>query len=201
MKRSPFRPKPFDPKTGDLRFSTFKRAPLDAARDASDRSTLKRKTPLRAKPPLPASTPMGLVSTIRRVALKRDHESLRRSKAMRRARLVARIKVRTVEQGADLEYLAWVRTNPCCRCGASAPSHAHHEILNGRGKSQKAPDARTLPLCFRCHDDFHAVRGRFAGFTREQRRDFQEVEITRLRQVHAGLLDHGIAQEPLPRAV
>lgn len=115
---------------------------------------------------------------------------------MKRTRLVSRVKARTAAQGGDEAYLAWVRTHPCCRCGARPPSHAHHEVLNGRGKSQKAHDARSLPLCARCHDDFHAVRGMFAGFTREQRRDYQDLEITRLRLIWAGLLDHGIAQEP-----
>jgi len=120
---------------------------------------------------------------------------------MKRTRLVSRVKVRTVEQGADPAYLAWVRTNPCCRCGAIPPNHAHHEILNGRGKSQKAPDSRTLPLCAQCHDDFHAVRGRFTGLTREQRKDFQDVEITRLRAIWNGIQDHGVAQEPERLAV
>lgn len=133
--------------------------------------------------------------------LARTSSLVTRSKPMRRTRLVSRVKTRTAEQGGDRVYLAWVRTHPCCRCGALPPSHAHHEILNGRGKSQKSPDARTLPLCARCHDDFHGVTGRFAGFTREQRRDFQDVEITRLRAIYAGIRDHGVAQEPLQHAV
>ncbi len=138
---------------------------------------------------------------LRRTPLARTSSLVTRSKPMRRTRLVSLVKARSREQGGDPAYLAWVRTQPCCRCGARPPSHAHHEILNGRGKSQKAPDARTLPLCARCHDDFHAVTGRFAGFTREQRRDFQDVEITRLRAIHAGIEDHGIAQEPMREAI
>lgn len=164
--------------------------------ERADRKPLLRRSELRANPVDPVTgekrwstfktpTKATLVSTTR----------------LKRSRLVSLVKARTSAQGGDLPYLAWVRTQPCCRCGARPPNHAHHEILNGRGKSQKAPDARTLPLCARCHDDFHAVTGRFAGFTREQRRDFQDIEITRLRAVHAGIVDHGVAQEPLHESI
>ncbi len=155
MKRTELRAKPIDPKTGERRFSTFKRPTLQSV--------------------------VG--------------------KRLRRSKLVSRVKARTADEGGYAKYLAFVRLQPCCRCGARPPNHAHHEILNGRGKSQKAPDSRTLPLCARCHDDFHAVRGRFAGLTREQRQDFQDVEITRLRAIWDGIQDHGVAQEPLRQAI
>lgn len=101
----------------------------------------------------------------------------------------------------DPEFLAFVRSQPCCACGAEPPNHAHHEILNGRGKGQKAPDARTLPFCFRDHDDFHLIRGKFRGWTREQRQVFQSSEIDRLREIWRGLKEHGVLQEPARKAV
>lgn len=149
------------------------------------RTELKRKTPLRSKSALKRGKP--LVSRSR----------LETRSALRRTRMKQKApRQRAAAEGGDPEYLAWIRTHPCCRCGARPPSHAHHEILNGRGKSQKAPDARTLPLCAACHDQFHAVTGRFHGFTREQRKDYQDTEITRLRLIWAGIKDHGVAQEP-----
>src|SRR4051812_28875508 len=110
---------------------------------------------------------------LRRTPLARGESKLARSKPLPRAKLEPKSTLRrtrfkqkpayqrTPEEGGDPVYLAWVRTHPCCRCGKHPPSHAHHEILNGRGKSQKAPDHRTLPFCEECHDQFHAVTGRF----------------------------------------
>lgn len=148
------------------------------------RAPLLRKSPLRAKSSLVTRT------------------KLARSAPMRRTRLAQKApKSRSPERGGDPAYLAFVRTRPCCACGARPPSHAHHETLGGRGKSQKAPDRRTLPFCFECHDDFHAVRGRFKGATREQRRVFQQDEIARLNAIHDGIVELGVEQEPLRRAV
>lgn len=50
-------------------------------------------------------------------------------------------------------YLDYVREHPCCGCGAAAPSDAHH--YGARGVGQRTDDFRTVPLCRRCHDDFH----------------------------------------------
>ncbi len=154
------------------------------------RTELKRKTPLRPKTGLKRGKP--LVSRTR----------LESGSTLRRTRFKQKVpRQRTAAEGGDPEYLAWIRTHPCCRCGACPPSHAHHEILNGRGKSQKAPDARSLPFCFGCHDQFHGVTGRFRGFTKEQRRDYQDIEITRLRAIWRGIQDHGVAQEPEALAI
>jgi hypothetical protein len=40
----------------------------------------------------------------------------------------------------------------CCR---PAPSDPHH--VGRRGVGQKTDDYRTVPLCRRCHDEFHAT--------------------------------------------
>lgn len=54
----------------------------------------------------------------------------------------------------DGRYLAFVRRRPCLLCGAPAPSHAHHH--GRRGLGQKTDDYRTIPLCARDHDAYHA---------------------------------------------
>ncbi len=120
---------------------------------------------------------------------------------MQRSRLLSRATVRTAAEGADPAYLAFVRGLRCCACGALPPNHPHHEILNGRGKSQKAPDRRSLPLCFDDHDDFHLVRGRFSGWTKEQRRLFQADEIARLQSIYDERQRVGVWQEPLQQAI
>lgn len=183
MRRTGFaRPHPIDPETGERRFSSFKKP--DASK-ALERSAFaqKRAKPLERKPSL-----VALPLSAEEVAIA----------TRKRFRTLGRGKRKTE---TDPKYLAWVRTNPCCACGAEPPNHAHHEILNGRGKSQKAPDARTLAFCFKDHDDFHLVRGKFRGWTREQRKLFQSDEISRLREIWHGIQDHGVAQEPARNSV
>lgn len=138
---------------------------------------------------------------LRRAPLARGSNRLVSTKPMKRSRLVSKVpKPRAPERGGDPAYLAFVRTRPCCACGAPPPSHAHHKTLGGRGKGQKAPDRETLPFCFSCHDEFHGVRGRFSGATREQRRVFQDDEIARLNAIHDGIVALGVEQEPIARA-
>ena len=52
----------------------------------------------------------------------------------------------------DKAYLAFVRQNPCCLCGAHETS-AHHAFGSylGGGKSIKGSDYGAVPLCVRCH--------------------------------------------------
>ena len=46
-------------------------------------------------------------------------------------------------------WLKYVRTLPCCNCGQSAPSEAHHE--GKKGVAQKVRDTLAVPLCVVCH--------------------------------------------------
>lgn len=48
------------------------------------------------------------------------------------------------------EYIAAVKTLPCCICGKAGPSDAHHTIC-GRYGSRKTSDFDTVPLCKICH--------------------------------------------------
>ena len=53
-------------------------------------------------------------------------------------------------------YLDWVKSQPCCVCGAPADD-PHH--LTGIGKlggmGTKAPDWAVMPVCRRHHDELH----------------------------------------------
>jgi hypothetical protein len=58
------------------------------------------------------------------------------------------------------EYLAFIRTHPCCNCGHSAPSEPHHVRFGGNaGTSLKPPDTHTIPVCRDCHDLMQEYRG------------------------------------------
>lgn len=56
-------------------------------------------------------------------------------------------------------YLAFVRSLPCCSCGATG-CDPHHVIglhwgLSGQGLT--APDSFAMPLCRRCHEEVHRL--------------------------------------------
>jgi len=62
-------------------------------------------------------------------------------------------------------FLAFVRVRACMFCQAPGPSDPHH--YGPRGLGQKTDDLRTVPLCRRCHDHFHAA-GYVAPFTKAE---------------------------------
>ncbi len=98
-------------------------------------------------------------------------------------------KPRTAKQGGDPVYLAWIRSLGCCVCPRPAPSHPHHATLLGRGKSQKAHDHETMPMCFEHHRAFHDLTGYFDGWTRDGLKLFQELQIQRCRELWAEFVD------------
>lgn len=113
------------------------------------RSPLKRKTPLRQSRP-----------TERKSALSRK----------------PRRKASTDTRWRSEAYLAFVRTLPCCVCGAATGIAAHH--LKGMwqmsGAGLKAPDSFAMPVCDgpgdTCHRRIHdeqALRDRQPGFIRD----------------------------------
>lgn len=55
----------------------------------------------------------------------------------------------------DAKRLAAIRKLPCVKCG-SGPSQAAHSNFSehGKGRSIKADDKYTIPLCHSCHIDF-----------------------------------------------
>lgn len=58
-------------------------------------------------------------------------------------------------------HLQEIRKLPCAACGAKPPSQAAHsnQALHGKGKSTKADDLATFPLCATCHKRHDEHRG------------------------------------------
>jgi hypothetical protein len=56
-------------------------------------------------------------------------------------------------------YLAWIRQQPCCVCGATRTIEASHTGPHGLG--QKSPDSSAIPLCAKHHrtgaDSYHRL--------------------------------------------
>src|ERR1700683_2419784 len=56
-------------------------------------------------------------------------------------------------------YLAWIRTQPCCVCGATRGIEASHTGPHDIG--QKSPDSSAIPLCAKHHrtgaDSYHRL--------------------------------------------
>jgi hypothetical protein len=76
-------------------------------------------------------------------------------------------------------YLAWVRSLPCCVCGATTGIAAHHLVgmWQVSGMGLKASDSLAMPACDPiyghgrdCHQQIHAhkaLRERQPGFLRD----------------------------------
>lgn len=73
------------------------------------------------------------------------------------------------------KHLEWLRRQPCCECGAQPPSHPHHRP--GGGKGRKTHDREAIPLCARCHREFHDLNGRFKGWTRPELRGWHDTHL------------------------
>jgi hypothetical protein len=64
----------------------------------------------------------------------------------------------------DPEYLAWLRTQPCCLCGDNTSTEAAHLRVGSinhdkreTGKGEKPSDKWALPLCGDHHRQQHAA--------------------------------------------
>ena len=81
----------------------------------------------------------------------------------------------------DLEYLEWLRRQPCCSpyCEHNPRdrSHPHHHRHMGAGAGKKAPDRFAMPLHWRCHRDFHDLQGAFRGWDRERLTAWQDEQV------------------------
>lgn len=53
-----------------------------------------------------------------------------------------------------MRHMHRVKELPCCLCGQSAPSDAHH-VLEGRIPGRRAHDFCTIPVCRMCHNSIH----------------------------------------------
>ncbi len=60
-----------------------------------------------------------------------------------------------LQRWESVKYLQWVKSQPCCVCGATADD-AHHIIGYGQGGiGTKAHDLFTIPLCRVHHSELH----------------------------------------------
>lgn len=113
---------------------------------------LKRKTPLRAKKPM-ARKPIKRGLSSRNPAYVRDKKAKRQRMRDKRWR--------------SEQYLAFVRSLPCCVCGATEGVAAHHitGMYQLSGTGLKPADSYTMPACDPiykhsrdCHQQIHAIK-------------------------------------------
>lgn len=112
---------------------------------------------------------------------------------MKRSKFKRRTVTKQAEREGDPEYLAWVRTLPCCAPSVTkckAPADAHH--MTGAGMGMKAGDRETMPLCRAHHQAFHEGRWPFDGWSPAERRRWQEERIA------ACLAEHVVFEKGLP---
>jgi hypothetical protein len=65
------------------------------------------------------------------------------------------MKFPKLQRWESVKYLQWVKSQPCCVCGATADD-AHHIIGYGQGGiGTKAHDLFTIPLCPVHHSELH----------------------------------------------
>ena len=55
----------------------------------------------------------------------------------------------------DKKFLAWLKTLPCCVCGAYPPSDPAHVRLGGRSIMGGKPKFSAVPCCRKCHQKQH----------------------------------------------
>lgn len=81
----------------------------------------------------------------------------------------------------DPKWTNFIRSLPCAMCLTSEDVCAHHSTSHGRGKSQRAHDHQTFPLCHTCHMNFHDRRGKFFHWTKEQRKLWERTLVSLYR--------------------
>ena len=84
----------------------------------------------------------------------------------------------------DLEYMQWVRTQPCCAVGmvshkspCDGPIEADH--AGRRGMRQKADDRTCIPLCRKHHHERGSFSGGFRDWDQSGMRHWLVVMISR----------------------
>lgn len=80
----------------------------------------------------------------------------------------------------DPKYADWVRSQPCCSCGADGPSQLHH--MTGAGMGLRAHDHLGMPMCGRCHMEFHDSSGGFKHWTKDTKRVWQVIQVHNSRE-------------------
>lgn len=113
--------------------------------------------------------------------------------------------------GEEPRYEAWLRTQPCAKCGAEFSIEVHHALwgttyspegarpakaIDGarKGKGQKAHSFFSLPLCIKCHiPGIHRGGGHFSGMSLEEREAWE-------RELHPVYRNRYAMQAPEPIA-
>lgn len=116
---------------------------------------------------------------------------LRRTPLKTRTRInPRREKPRRTLKVRDQAHKDKIKLLPCCAPGAPAgcwgpidPSHT-----GARGLGQKADDTSCVPHCRGHHDQWENHHGVFAGWTREQRREWAACEAARAQAMVAAPL-------------
>lgn len=97
------------------------------------------------------------------------------------------------ERARDWDYMAWVKTQPCCAADispCSGPIEADH--MGRRGLSRKADDRTCAPLCQLHHRQRTDHSGPFRDWDRDRMRSWlaEQVHLTQarwMRQQGAGI--------------
>ncbi len=65
----------------------------------------------------------------------------------------------------------WLKVQPCVCCGKPGPSDGAHLSLSRdqKGMGMKVPECQRAPLCRKCHQEYDQRRGRFAGWSDDER--------------------------------
>ena len=120
---------------------------------------------------------------------------LKRKTPMRRTAMKrGPTKVRSAKEGGDPVYLDWIRSLDCCGCNTKPPCHPHHST--GAGMGLKSSDREAMPLCWRCHRDFHDGKGVFDGWGRDARRVWQELQVERALYLYGRLYPEKLLNAP-----
>jgi len=140
-------------------------------------------------------------SALQRTAWKRkpDAKPIERCSSLQRSNI--RRKPRRVKPGDDPEYKAFIRLCPCVVGGIKCGRATGHHLIDGRDEARKgigqtAPDKFLIPMCWPHHQQFHLGQGFCAGWSREQRRAFQDAEVERLQKIWNARRELGVWQEP-----
>lgn len=99
-------------------------------------------------------------------------------------------------ESSQKAYRAWLLMQPCACQPCVLPVVIHHSTVGAteahakslggrRGKGQRASDAEGISLCNRHHANFHDLRGFFAGWEKQQLRDWQNGQVERLQRLYA----------------
>lgn len=165
------RPERIDPKTGEVRFSTFKKP---------------NKPTLGAK-----KTATGAPAQLRKTELERARFKWkpRRPKPGDEPRYKAWVKTLCCCVGG----LECGLPDPHHMINGKGDAR--------KGMGQTAPDKYLIPMCRGHHDDFHDRKGFCFGWDDAQRLTFQEQEVERLREIWRDLNELEVWQEPARKAI